>query len=63
MAGENFVMTQSCCSQILKFQFYLRLTVMSIISQAVNTFTFTKNVLWSIDEHRKVEITWQFANP
>lgn len=57
MAGENFVMTQSCCSQILKFQYYLRLTVMSIISQAVNTFTFTKNVLWSIDEHRKVEIT------
>lgn len=39
---------------------------MSIISQAVNTFTFTKHVLWSIDEHMnlddwKVEITWPFA--
>lgn len=52
MAGENFVMTQSCNSQILKFQYYLRLTVMTIVSWAVNTFTFNKNVLWSIDESK-----------
>lgn len=55
MAGENFVMTQSCCSQILKFQYYLRLTVIPVVSQAVNTFTFNKNVLWSIDKSRNLD--------